>query len=309
MDKPNVNNGIDSTQALSLAEPLTPIADLGVLSGEAADKNIQALLATPLDSTPISQPGNISTFKPSDVYSFSVAEDGFDVFNNPNKSNINLSLRDISAGDDADVSLYRDSNNNGVLDLTSDELITSSQRALNNDDLINVRTDAGDYFAKVDRWSAGSSGDVQYQLDLSAAKPSNLLPEEFSNVPLNFVQDNDSDIRTFTGSINAQNTSDVYRFSLANSGADSAQIYLTGLSADADVRVIHDFNQNQLLEPGSGFDRELFRSSTNSGSSNEDIFHYPGGSRSPYTSDFVVQVYQYSGDTDYTLTVEPAFST
>jgi hypothetical protein len=31
MDKPNVNNSIDSTQALSLAEPLTPIADLGVL--------------------------------------------------------------------------------------------------------------------------------------------------------------------------------------------------------------------------------------------------------------------------------------
>jgi hypothetical protein len=80
MDKPNANNSIDSTEALSLAEPLTPIADLGVLSASSADKNTLALSAAPsLDETPISQQGDLSTFKPSDVYSFSVADDGKEV--------------------------------------------------------------------------------------------------------------------------------------------------------------------------------------------------------------------------------------
>jgi serralysin len=80
---------------------------------------------------------------------------------------INLSLNNISAGDDADLELYRDSNGNGVLD-SSDQLLTGSYNWDNSEDLINYQASDGTYFARVNYYNGGSDSSINYDLDLSA---------------------------------------------------------------------------------------------------------------------------------------------
>jgi hypothetical protein len=268
-------------QAIAPAEQIAPIGNLGVLP--VASLTTQALAASSLGSTPVSQPGNLSTLKPNDVYSFSLTG-----VNSDGTGNINLSLNHISAGDDADLVLFRDSNNNGVLD-GSDAQVASSYRGSNLDDSINVRTAGGNYFARVQRYAPGSTDDVQYRLDLSTANPSNLFPQENSLGRLS------SGNRTFSGYISDQNTSDIYSFS--QSRFRKTAISLSGLSNDADVRVIKDLNRNQIFDAGD----RVVGSSTRGGAVSESVSVRGSG-------DYLVQVYQYSGATNYTLGMNTSYS-
>ncbi len=236
------------------------------------------LAATGLGTTPISQSGNLSTLKTSDVYSFGITGGS----NIDGTGNINLSLHNISAGDDADLLLYRDSNYNGVLD-GSDTQIVGSFRSSNLDDSINVRATAGNYFAKVQRYDFGSSGDVQYKLDLSSANPSNLFPKEDSLGKLSSGSN-----RTRSGSINNDNTADIYGFSQGY--FKKTKISLSGLSNDADIRVIKDKNNNQIFDRGD----VVVGTSTRGDSASESITVKGSGS-------YIAEVYQYNGDTGYTL--------
>lgn len=248
-----------------------------------------------LDSVPkIRNNATLTTGDPTDIYKFSI----------DSRRSINLSLNEISSGDDADLQLYRDSNGNGRLDINGDQLVDSSLRGSNQDDMINFRANAGTYFARVQRFASGSSGSVTYDLDLSATRPeapdpqrrpSNLLPTEVNVGTL-------SGTRTFSGSnndselISDSNTSDVYRFRMGTSGNFSLD--LTGLSADADVRLVRD-NGNRLIESN-----EIITDSTNGGSSDESIDVFLTGG-----VNYFVQVYQYAaqgfpgGTTDYTLSL------
>src|SRR3712207_2843423 len=95
--------------------------------------NLGTLSSTP---TPV-QHHSVNTSEPYDIYRFNLASDG----------NINLSLTGMSA--DADVVLYRDINNNGVIDEGVDTSIQSSTWGSNHDEAINVVAEAGNYLAKV----------------------------------------------------------------------------------------------------------------------------------------------------------------
>jgi hypothetical protein len=246
---------------------------IGPLSSPAVSSKLTAA-SNGLSSTPISQVGNLSTLKTEDVYSFNIS--GYI----SGKGNINLSLHDISAGDDADLFLYKD-NGNGVFD-AGDALVRSSVRGGNADDAINVRADAGQYFAKVSRYAPGSSGDVQYKLDLSASRPSNLLPTETAVGSLPVGR------KTFTGNIGDNNTADTYSFS--QGFFRKTRITLSGLTNDADVHVIRDVNNNKIYDAADA----IVGSSTRGGSLSETININGRGS-------YMLQVYQYSGETNYTL--------
>jgi hypothetical protein len=77
----------------------------------------------------------------------------------------------------------------------------------------------------------------------------------------------------------------------------TVNIDLTGLSSDADLRVIFDHNDNQIAEL---YQNELLAfMSANNENSNEHISIGLGYPDIP----FYVQVYQHSGETDYDLTV------
>jgi hypothetical protein len=142
---------------------------------------------------------------------------------------------------------------------------------------------------------------VQYQLDLSAGKPSNLLPDEFALGTLpGYYSSPESVIRT--GSISGLNTSDIYSFT--SDFGDSINVSLSGLSSDADVRLIKDINGNKILDRTD----EVLRSSALGGTQSETINYGPLGGDPPISGDYLVQIYQFSGDTNYTLTLTPYLS-
>jgi hypothetical protein len=181
-------------------------------------------------------------------------------------SNINLALTGMSA--DADLQLLN----------SSGGLIQESRRSGSLDDSINREAlAAGNYYVRVLRWS----GDTNYRLSLSTLKPSNLLPVETNIGTL-------SGFRSFSDRVDTTDTADVFRFAIG--GTRNVNLILTGMSADADLRLIRDVNSNGLVDSGD----EIVRS-IRGGSSPEWISRSLGGGT------YFAQVYQWSGNTNYNL--------
>ncbi len=233
---------------------------------------------------PYSNSTYLNDYYTDDVYSFNVSEN----------SSLNLNLHNITAGDDADLYLYRD-DGDGVFELNEDQELASSRLAGNSDDFINYLVEPGNYFARVERYAPGSQGRLDYELDLSAtpvnpsvADAPNLLPKEFEvgNVFSSGPQ-------TFSGWVGDADTADTYAFSVPNLGFGIylANISLTQLSNDADIRLIEDSNSNDIVDQG-----EVIGSSTNGGSLDESIV------MGLDEGEYFLQVYQYDGDTNYQLT-------
>ncbi len=236
-----------------------------------------------LGSTPVvKNNSDLTTSDPTDVFQFQISSG----------KNINLSLTDISAGDNADIRLFRDANNNGVLDSFDRNVGLVSNRGSNQDEAINFKTSSGTFFAEVSRFAPGSSGDVSYNLALSATEPSGTLPISASSsnlLPKEFVLGHLSGNITRTGNVNNQNTTDVYSFSLGfREGVD---IRLDGLSSDADIRVIRDSNNNRIVDAG-----EVIASSNNAGITSELI------SNITVRGDYFLQVTEFTGNTNYNVT-------
>jgi hypothetical protein len=99
-----------------------------------------------------------------------------------------------------------------------------------------------------------------------------------------------SDTRTFTDAVSSSDTNDFYRFSLDSTS--NFNLSLTGLSSDADVRLIQDVNSNGIVDDGD----EIVRSSW--GCSNDESIN-----RSLTAGTYFAQVYQYSGNTNYNLSL------
>ncbi len=94
----------------------------------------------------------------NDVYEFSISE----------TSNLDLSLSSWDATDDADLQLYHDTNDNGVLD-AADNYIDGSFALAGSEDVIDYdQAAAGTYFARVDYYNGGADGNIDYDLSLSA---------------------------------------------------------------------------------------------------------------------------------------------
>jgi hypothetical protein len=233
-----------------------------------------------LSSTPTVSSNFVGSSDYSDLYSFNLST----------TSNINLALTGLSA--DADVTLYRDVNNNGVID-SSDTQISYSNSSGSHDEAINVANQsAGQYLVQVYQYS----GDTKYDLRLSATTGdpiSNLLPTETEVGTL-------SSTRTFYDSVGSTDTADVYHFSVNSSG--TFRLSLTGLSNDADVRLIRDTNSDLDVDPNVTYPNgEVVAVSRNGGTSSESI------TASLTAGDnYFVQVYQYNGDTSYNLTISYA---
>jgi hypothetical protein len=238
-----------------------------------------------LSSTPVKKNDfTVTTQDPTDVFKFTIGS----------TSNINLSLTDIRDAD-PDIKLYRD-NGDGVYG-SGDTQVGSSTDSDINDDAINVQGTAGTYFAVVNRFSGSSATSVSYDLHASVTppalttQPSNLLPKEVVVGDwIGLFQD-----QTLYGSVGDSNTSDTYHFHLLRTGGTVgfdtvSSITLSGLSSDADIRLIRDSNDNRIVDPGE----EISRSEA-SGTVNDVIQNInQGGS-------YFLQVYQYSGNTNYTL--------
>lgn len=252
-----------------------------------------------LTNIPYSNSTYLNNYYTNDVYTFSIS----------NTSSINLNLHNITAGDNAEIVLYRDANNNSVFD-GGDQFLTGSYRGGNSDDSINYLADAGNYIAVVVKHYTDSDNFLNYELDLSATpdtpypadtEPPNLLPHELEVNNLTFEFNNPMTF-SYSGWVGDTDTVDTYAFSLPDfgfgqAGGDTAvvNISLTGLISDADIRVIKDFNNNHIVDSG-----EVIGSSTNGSNFSELIEQI--GITGP--GDYFVQVYQYSGNTNYQLNFE-----
>lgn len=230
-----------------------------------------------------------------DVYTFEL--DG--------TKSINLNLHNITTSDDADLYLYRD-DGDGVFDLIQDQQLASSTSGSNSDDSINYLAQSGSYFARVERYAPGSQDRLDYELDLSATPdtPSsteapNLLPREIDLGHITPIfYPNSPETITRTGWVGDSDTADTYHFSAHSSGGGDGveiDVSLTGLSSDADIRLIQDANSNQIVDLG-----EIIESSTFGGVSDESFRRYVDNFHLA-NNDYFIQVYQYSGDTSYDL--------
>lgn len=254
-----------------------------------------------LPSNPTLLSSNLATNNSSDLYKFILSA----------TNNLNLSLHAISSGDNADLYLYRD-NGNGVFD-TSDTLIQRPYKAGNSDEAINVRAAAGTYFARVNLYSGGSDSRLHYDLDLSATpinpypadsptQAPNLLPKEIvlGNLSLGTTLSSDpTRVKTITrsGSVGNSNTADTYNFKASSKGNGvRINASLTGLvsGSNADIRLIRDSDRDGVVDAG-----EVIAKSNLGSNSNESFSYFLGNSYSTY--DHFIQVYQYSGNTNYNL--------
>ncbi|MBO1350727.1 MAG: PPC domain-containing protein [Hormoscilla sp. GUM202] len=168
----------------------------------------------------------------ADWYRFTLEENG----------NINIALTGLSA--DADLFLIADINGNGEQD--AGELIFRSANDANNDEsIITNGLPAGDYFVQVGQFQ----GDTEYELTVFATPAAipgtipeigagNTLPTAIAQSSANFA---------VRGEVSPGDVNDFYRFTVNRSGIFTAN--LTDLNADADLRLIRDFNSNDIIDP------------------------------------------------------------
>lgn len=213
----------------------------------------------------------------NDIYEFDIT----------GSRNINLSLSSLELGDDADLYLYEDTNSNGILD--ESDLTLSSSVSTGNDDSINYQANGGTYFARVNFFSSELDNRIDYSLELSAD-----AVETESSIDRDFGFSLIGEQAALeSGSLNDQNTSDTYALSVGS--GEVIEITLAGLSNDADLRVVQDTNQNQIIDEG-----QIYASATSPGTNTDIVsLNEPG--------DYLVEVYQFSGNTDYTLQFDQEF--
>lgn len=204
---------------------------------------------------------------------------------------VNIALSGITGLEKVSLSLFKDTNNNGILDSTDQKIQATFDDGTNNQDdaTINLRSQtAGTYFAKV---TSGSDSLVDYKIGFSSTSPgtsSNLLPTETELGSLDYFTVQDQ-------WIDNNDTSDTYHFNLDTNDVEF-RLSVTGLTGDADVRLIRDFNNNGIFDAGETVARSMNLDRTSEYiTRNQPDTWLDAGS-------YFIQVYQYSGDISYDLT-------
>ena len=183
---------------------------------------------------------------------------------------LNVLLNGLGA--DADLQVIRDINNNGSVD--SGEVLGSSSAAGTTPDVVNLSSlPAGNnYFVRVNQFS----GNTNYNLTLTADYAGNSTAAA-RNLGTLLGRQSVSD---FVGSIDTQ---DFYRINLAAPG--SLNVLLNGLGADANLQVLNSAGT-------------LIGSSSAGGTTPDSV-----NLTSLAAGTYFVRVNQFSGDTNYNLTL------
>ncbi len=101
---------------------------------------------------------------------------------------------------------------------------------------------------------------------------------------------------TRTGSVGSSDIIDYYRVNLVGAGS-SLNLTLTGMSADADLQLIRDYNSNGIVDSG-----ETIAFSNRGGSGDESI-----NLHGLAAGNYFIGVKRFYGDTSYTLRLSPDF--
>lgn len=263
---------ITSTQPLS--DPLK--SDSLLLSSSSSTTALDAS-PSPLNDT-ISTATNLGTLSGRVIQTGAVSgTDDLDFYRfqiNPT-SDLNLTLTGLSA--DADLYLIRDANGNGAID--AGEVLQSSRAAGSTSELIQLANlSPGTYFAAVQQYL----GSTNYTLTLTSDAAGNTLADSRNLGVLNGSRS----VADFVGSIDAN---DFYRFRLNNTS--DFNLSLTGLTADADVYLVQDFNFNGTVDAGEVLAYSEFYGSTPEAISIQGLA----------AGDYNIWVRRFDGNTNYSL--------
>ena len=165
----------------------------------------------------------------NDVYQFEVAEAG----------DLNVSLTS-SPGDDADLELYRDSNDNGYLD-ANDELIAGSYYGADSVDTIELEDATEDtYFTRVNYYNGGDDNYLNYDLSLYTEEPADSgdLYENQYTFDVGLVGRTAYENTTYLSQGVYEH--DVYEFSLGEVGDLDVSLHSLSTGDDADVELYRD---------------------------------------------------------------------
>jgi pimeloyl-ACP methyl ester carboxylesterase len=227
-----VNSGFDNTN-YNLSVSATGIPD-----------NAGNTLATARNITVGS---TATTF--SDFVGGSVDPDDYYKFTLGCASTVNLTLNGLNGN--AGIKIVQDLNNNGAIDFG--ETLAYSYNSGTTAQSISEALNVGTYFIHV------GYGNTNYNLTVSATPLDNAgnTLTAARNINLNSPQT----IFEFVGSIDVD---DYYRFSLNTT--NNFKLSLDGLSANADVQLIRDANNNNVVDSG-----ELLVTIANTGTTAESI--------------------------------------
>jgi hypothetical protein len=223
---------------------------------------------------------SVGTFDSDDYYRFSIPRTG--LFNLEDNQ-FNLTLDGLTG--DADVQLIADFNNNGLAN--QNEIIATSQQGANNIETLSATIAGGqDYIVRV----FSVSGDTNYRLTFA--------PTQIQRVPTllgtTIAQDQDLGIVSVPERVNDfvgdEDPQDFYQFTLPT--ASRVGLVLDNLTADADLQLIQDANNNGTVDTG-----EILGSSTAGGISQELLTReLPQGT-------YLMNVSQFRGNSNYNLTL------
>ncbi|MBP0000050.1 MAG: S8 family serine peptidase [Cyanobacteria bacterium SID2] len=184
---------------------------------------------------------------------------------------------------DVNLTISRDDNNNGSIDF--DEILATST-AWSVD--ISEMLDAGTYYVEVSNFSGSANYNLGFQVNAIADMAGNTLDTAMNLGVLENTQILHDVVADF-------DPYDYYRFDVAT--PTPLSLALSGLNADADVELIQDANNNGVVDFALG---EVIEGSYRWGNALEEMQFE---SLNPGT--YYVRVEQYSGNTDYTLSLMP----
>ena len=240
-----------------------------VVSADVADNTLSAARNLGVVNGSLTISDFVGNSDPSDFYRFQLTA----------SNNLSLRLTGLSA--DADLYLIQDANHNGVVD--RGEILSYSVASGSNPEAIDLTgLAAGNYAIAVVQYQ----GDTNYQLGITAT-PSGAggTLGTAANFGLLTGQRSTSDFVT-----NA-NPQAFYRFEL--NATSNLNLTLNGLSADADLYLIRDSNNNGAIDAN-----EVLAASTAPGVA-PDTINVAGLAAGSY----FVDVARYSGNTTYNLTL------
>lgn len=194
--------------------------------------------------------GGISNRDTSDIYQFSLNQ----------TSSVSVLLNGLTANQNIGVRVIRDRNGNGII--SDDEVIFSSTNFNSSAPFLNLAgLGAGTYFVQVYQNSSGSISPYNLRLTTTAGRgvapePNNLPSQAFNMGTLNGS-------RNFKGTISTRginpNSVDYYQFTIGGFSNSTVNLNLTGLNANADLRLLDS----------SGI--TVLQSSANAGNASETI--------------------------------------
>jgi hypothetical protein len=190
----------------------------------------------------------------------------------------------------ADLSLIRDANNNGIVD-KGDVLATGQITPMSQTKEFTAKISAGTYFLRAafnDLEGITSKYSVSFQTDYAGA-----TPKSARNVGSLFGTKTFDDWASgpFSGAIS--DTADVYKFSLSSTRAFSAKLVGVLSGQDLDLQLYRDKNNDGVLSSN-----ELISSSHHLNSPNEQI------SKSLGAGTYYVKVVGLNGETNYHLSLK-----